>query len=157
MIKKMTALFATTTLLFSSSIALSQTLTTYDEIADSLAAARPVYVSIQAEKCQLAPDSTNKYNIKRLGVKIPDLYERESTFNGGKKMKMLGSGNNGLFGNNKFNWSRELILIYEDGTVMWFNDDVNPTTFDLIERTRFTCKLSTDGSGGVTVTQLNQM
>jgi hypothetical protein len=81
------------------------------------------------------------------------LIENHSTFNGSKNMRLIASEESGSFGNKRFILSRMLMMVYEDGTVMVVNDNINPTPYNLESREQMTSKLSQDTSGGVIATQ----
>ncbi len=135
--------------------AFAKKLSTYEEIASSLEAGTTVLINIKPEKCVLDPVPPKDERSDRLVVKITDLYEWHSIMNNGKKMRVLGSQIGGLYGDKKFDYFRNITLVYEDGTVIVLADHVDPVTFNLTRRDRITCHLTSDGSGGVAVSQLN--
>jgi hypothetical protein len=137
-----------------SSCVYAKQLTAYEDIAHSLETGTSVLLNIKPEKCVIDPAQPKDERSDRLAIKLNDLYEWHSSMNGGKKMRVLGNQIGGIYGDKKFSYFRYLTLVYEDGTVMVFDDLVDPSTFNLTQRVKITCHLTTDGSGGVTVTQL---
>lgn len=132
----------------------AKTLTTYNQISKTLEGGGSVFLSIKPEKCKVETSDGSKSVITKVGVKFNDLIEWVNHGNGGREMKALGNQETGLFGSTKFDWFRNLTAIYEDGTVLVVSDHVDPTTFNLTVREKITCKLTSDNSGGVTVTEL---
>jgi hypothetical protein len=132
----------------------AKTLSTYNQIVGSLETGKSVFVNIKPEKCKVETADGSKPTITKIGVKFNDLVEWVNRANNGKEMKAIGNQETGLFGNNKFVWYRDLTAVFEDGTVIVFSDLVESATFNLTSREKITCKLSADGSGGVTVTEL---
>jgi hypothetical protein len=132
----------------------AKTLSTYNQIVGSLETGKSVFVNIKPEKCKVETSDGAKPTLTRFGIKFNDMVEWVNRANNGKEMKALGTQETGLFGNNKFDWFRDLTAIYEDGTVIVFYDHVESGTFNLRAREKITCKLSADSSGGVTVTEL---
>lgn len=146
MLKKICAIAAIAA--FGCTVAAAGNLTTYEQIASVLASGKNVLLNINPEKCQSKGD--NSARIKRLAFKFKDLFEFETSAKDGKKMRAIGLQETGLFGNTKFIWYRTLTLIMEDNTVLIFNDNVDPASFNLTDRALMTCQLSADNSGGVT-------
>lgn len=129
--------------------ACANTLSSYEDIAQTLMKGNTVMLTFDRSKCSITPQPTKADLKDRLVVKFRDLVENHNSFNGGKDMRLLANSEMGLFGNKQFIYYRALTLIYEDGTVMVFDDGVDPATYKLEDRTTMTCKLTKDGSGGV--------
>lgn len=128
----------------------ANTLASYEDIAQSLMKGNTVMLTFTRSKCTITPTPSKQDLNDRLVVKFRDLVENHNSFNGGKDMRLLANSEMGLFGNKQFIYYRALTLIYEDGTVMVFDDGVDPASYKLEDRTMMTCKLTADGSGGVT-------
>lgn len=147
--------FIAACVLLGTQMAFAKTLYTYDQIADSLAAAVPVYLSVDVKKCSLGKGMGNATDVTRVGIKLSSLYERKSDMRGKENMRMMAGGpGSGLFGDHNFQWTRDLALVFEDGTVMIIEDNVDPRSFKLLQRTWINCTLSADGSGGVRAIQM---
>lgn len=132
---------------FGCTVASANNLTNYEQIASVLASGKNVLLNIDPKKCQTKGDDAGR--IKRLAFKFRDLFEFETSAKDGKRMRAIGLQETGLFGNTKFIWYRTLTLIMEDNSVLVFNDNVDPSTFNLLDRALMTCHLSADNSGGV--------
>lgn len=138
---------------FSTSAIAGNLLTSYEQIAGVLASGKNVLLNINPEKCKATGRDAS--HIKRLAFKFKDLFEFETSAKDGKKMRAIGIQETGLYGNTQFIWYRTLTLIMEDNSVLVFNDNVDPASFNLQDRALLTCRLSADNSGGVTATQLS--
>jgi hypothetical protein len=138
-----------------STSSLAKTLATYEEIADSLEAGQSVLLNFKPEKCKVTPEPSKEARTDRMAIKLKDLVEWHSAMNGGKSMRVLGVQEGGLFGDKRFDYYRNLTLVYEDGTVMVIADHVDPVSFKLETREQVVCRLSADGSGGVVATELS--
>lgn len=153
--QKTFTLATTSLLMLASSFVGASTLTTYEEIVSKLEKGGSVFININPEKCKVETPNGSKSVITKIGIKMNDLIEWKNHGNNGVEMKALGNQESGLFGNNTFDWFRNLTAVYEDGTVIVLSDHVDPKTFSLTEREKIICKLTSDNSGGVTVTELH--
>lgn len=128
----------------------AKTLSTYDEITSSLIKGKVVLLNFTPTNCTITPEPPKEERNDRLVVKFTDLVEHHNKFNGGKSMRLIANSESGLFGDQRFIFYRSITMVYEDGTVIVVDDGVDPATYKLEERSVMTCKLSADGSGGVT-------
>jgi len=153
-LKRIFAASVASILVLVGSTASAKTLSTYNQIAGALESGKVVYLNIKPEKCKIETSDGSKSVMTRIGIRFSDLIEWVNHGNNGVEMKALGNQETGLFGNNKFDWFRNLTAIYEDGTVIVTSDHVEPSTFNLMAREKIICKLTADNSGGVTATLL---
>jgi hypothetical protein len=154
MFRKLILSLAAISVFYSSASFSAVSMSNYEEVTGVLEKGKTILLNFKPENCIFTPEIPKDEHKDRLVLKIRDLVENRNNFNGGKNMKLISSEESGLFGDKRFLLYRILTMVYEDGTVMVLNDNVNPTTYKLEDRQLMTCKLSADGSGGVVVTEV---
>lgn len=142
-------------LVSTSVLAAKTTLLDYSAIMTALRAGNTVHAVIDVDKCHYANHGSNQWDEKTRGFRIDDIYERSAPdIATGKKMRMIAASVHDYVGNVRDGAfiSRSLLRIFENGNVEVIDQMFSMETTKFTDESVMLCRMTADGSGGVTVT-----
>ena len=127
----------------------------YEAVLSAMKAGKTVFALVDYSKCQVKEKSDNAYGmeVRTVGIRMDHLFELTETRFDGKRMNVVGFAQHNWGGaKSGYMLSRLLIHVWQDNSIDILDDNVDPLTFKVKDREWLLCKVTKDGSGGVTFT-----
>lgn len=149
---KLTQIIMTGLCLAGCSFSYASSVTNYSDLVASLRAGVPVSAVIDVEKCKYLNDYEDTWEVKTLGARFDDIFERVAPdITNGKKMRLVAASSHDYVGRDSVHLIRSLVRIFEDGTTEVITQEIDPTNYKVLENTFLICQLTADGEGGVSL------
>lgn len=138
--KRLSILAAALTMMASSCV-MAKNLNGYQDVLAAMKSGKIVFALVNYDKCTVKQKSNNTYNIDThsIGVRMDRLFELTESRDDGKRMNVIGFVQHNWNGNQDYALSRQLIHVWEDNTVDFVDDSVDPATFKLQSRDWVRC------------------
>lgn len=134
------------------SLVWGKTVSTYSDLVATLRAGVAVKAVIDVDSCKYLNDEPDSWEIKTLGARFDDIFERVgTTVDGGKKMRLVATSSHDYVGRDAVHLIRQIVRIFEDGTTEVITQDIDPTVWKAVNNKFLICQLDAKSSGGVTL------
>lgn len=149
--KKLTLVLTALAMAASSGV-MAKSISSYQDLLAVMKTGKIVFALVDYSKCTVKQKGSDPYNMTVLtaGIRMDHLYEITETRSDGKRMNVIGFSVHNWGGSKNYTLSRQLIHVWEDNVIDVVEDSVDPATFKLVDRDWSICKVTADGSGGVT-------
>ena len=129
-------------LLAGCSLAWGKKISNYADLVSTLRAGTAVNAVIDVDSCSYLNGEPNDWEIKTLGARFDDMFERVTTpVNSDKKMHLVATSSHDYVGRDDVHLIRQLVRVFEDATTEVITQDIDPTTWKAVHNKFLICKL----------------